>query len=178
MAKNNVPSINLLKNNKKNLINKIINWTLTIGRGVVVLTELIALSAFLYRFSLDRKLIDLHSQIKQEQAIVNYLKNNEDKYRNLQDRLMLASNFSNSSSNRLKNFKDIWGIAGDDVSITTITLNKKSINLNANLNSTSSLTNFVNLLKQNSNIQTLSLDNIESVPSSTLITVSITAILK
>lgn len=178
MAKNNVISINLLKNNKKDLINKIINWTLTIGRGVVVLTELIALSAFLYRFSLDRQLIDLHSQIKQEQAIVAYLKNNEDKYRNLQDRLALASNFSNSSNKRSTIFKDIWGIAKDDVSITSITLNKNRINLNANLTSTSSLTNFVNLLKKYPNIQTLSLDNIENAPSSTLITISITAILK
>lgn len=178
MAKNNVISINLLKNNKKDLINKIINWTLTIGRGVVVLTELIALSAFLYRFSLDRQLIDLHSQIKQEQAIVAYLKNNEDKYRNLQDRLALASNFSNFSNKRSTIFKDIWGIAKDDVSITSITLNKNRINLNANLTSTSSLTNFVNLLKKYPNIQTLSLDNIENAPSSTLITISITAILK
>ena len=86
-------SINLLKQ-QTSLVDRFIDWALTIGRLLVILTEIVALSAFIYRFSLDRQLIDLHSKITQEQAIANYLNNNEKKYRNLQDRLAIATNYS------------------------------------------------------------------------------------
>lgn len=171
------PSINLLKTNN-DFLDRFINWALTVGRGLVVLTELIALTAFVYRFSLDRKLIDLHSQIKREVAIVVYLKNNEEKYRNLQDRLEISSSFSNSSIKRVKIFNDVTSFAPKDISFNSINVNKNRLNINANANSTASITRFINSLKKYSYTQTLSLDSIESKPSSTIITVSITASLK
>src|SRR3990170_4903897 len=103
--------INLLNSKQSSFFERFINWTLTIGRIVIIVTELIALSAFLYRFSLDQQLIDLHSKIKQEQAIVEYLKESEATYRNLQDRLTVAANFSQIGENRVKIFKDIIAFA-------------------------------------------------------------------
>ena len=93
MAKNSA-SINLLRNNKKDTIEHIINWAVTIGRILVVVVELAALAAFLYRFTLDNQLQDLHSKIKQEQTIIELQKKNEDTYRNLQNRLSLISSFT------------------------------------------------------------------------------------
>ena len=50
---NSPASINLVKKNEKSSVDKFINWTLSIGRLIVIITEIIAISAFLYRFSLD-----------------------------------------------------------------------------------------------------------------------------
>src|SRR3989344_1080687 len=100
-------SINLLKAKEISFLDKFLNWALTVGRLVVIATELIALFAFIYRFSLDRQLIDLHSKIKQEEAIVNSLKESEQSYRNLQDRLAAAAKFSETGGEEYTVFKDI-----------------------------------------------------------------------
>src|SRR5258708_19931440 len=113
--------INLLGRNVS-FVDRFVNWALTVGRAVVIATEVIALSAFLYRFSLDRQLIDIHSKIKQEQAVVGYLKPNEDIYRNLQTRLSLASSFSPQSRDEIKLIKYIVDFTPQDFSFKIITV--------------------------------------------------------
>lgn len=175
---NKPTSINLLRNEQISVLDKVINWALTVGRLLVILTELIALSAFLYRFSLDRQLIDLHSKIKQEQAIVAILKNNEDKYRNLQDRLSLASSFSISGSVIPKMFQDVIKFAPVDMTFNSFTLSKNGINIDANVQATSSLSSFVNSLTNYPVIKNVVINNIENKPLSSSIAVSVTASLK
>ena len=173
----NSPSINLLKR-KTSLVDRFVNWALTVGRLLVILTEIVALSAFIYRFSLDRQLIDLHSKITQEQAIVNYLKDNEQTYRNLQDRLATAANYSTLGVNRFKIFSDIVGFTPEGMSFNNLSLYENRIRIDANVDSVSSLSIFVNSLKNYSAIDTVSIDKIENKPSSAVITISITAALK
>ena len=173
----NSPSINLLKK-QTNLVDRFINWALTIGRLVVILTEIVALSAFIYRFSLDRQLIDLHSKITQEQAIVNYLKDNEKTYRNLQDRLAVAANYAVLGTNRLKIFNDIIGFAPKGMTFNNLSLSEDRLKIDANIDSVSSLSTFVNSIKNYSAINSVSIDKIENKPSSAVITISITATLK
>lgn len=175
---NTVPRINLLKDKQTPFVDKFINWALTIGRLIVILTELAALSAFVYRFSLDRKIIDLHSKIKQEQAIVNYLKNNEKTYRNLQERISLASSFSNSGASLLKTYKDILSFAPKDMAINSFHLNENRISLSANIQLSSSLNKFINALKTYPGADTVSLDNLENKPANSIITFSATVNLK
>lgn len=178
MPKNHHPSINLLGNKQGSIFDKFIDWALTIGRLVVILTEIIALSAFLYRFTLDRQLIDLHSKIKQEEAIVGYLKGEEETYRNLQDRIAVASTFFESGGKDVKVFNDIVGLAPLGMTFNDLTLTKNNIKIDANFQFISSLRAFVNSLKSYPNIKNVSIEKIENKLSNALISVSITAALK
>lgn len=171
-------SINLVKGKEKDFFDKFINWALTIGRLVVILTETIALSAFLYRFSLDRQLIDLRDQIKQKEAIVKLLKNNEDKFRNLQDRLVLASKTEDTSSKTVAILKETINLAPKGFVFNTLNVSKDSIKINANAQSVTALTNFIKSLRDNPNITSVSLDKIENKTASALIVVGITATIK
>ena len=170
-------SINLLKR-QTSLIDRFITWALTIGRLLVIVTEIVALSAFIYRFSLDRQLIDLNAKITQEQAIVNYLKDNEKTYRNLQDRLTTATNYSTLGVNRFKIFSDIVGFTPAGMSFNNLTLYENRVKIDANIDSVSSLSTFVNSIKNYPAIDTVSIDKIANKPSSAVITVTITATLK
>ncbi len=178
MQKNLLPSITLLGNRQASIFDKFIDWALTIGRLVVILTELIALSAFLYRFTLDRQLIDLHSKIKQKTAIVGYLKGREEIYRNLQDRLLVASTFSDSGKKKIKTFNDIIGLAVGGMTFNDLVLTENHVKIDANFQYISSLTSFVNSLKNYTAIESVSIEKIENKLSNALITVSITANLK
>lgn len=167
-------SINLLKNKQGVFVDKFVDWALTVGRLLVIVTELIALSAFLYRFSLDRQIIDLHGKIKQQESVVKTLRNSEDKYRNLQDRLALALNFSNSGAEKIKIFQDVVSFAPGGVTVSNLIMHETRISINAIAQNTSSLNLFTNSLKTYPKIRRLNLDSIQIKPSSGLI-VSFTA---
>ncbi|QQG40868.1 MAG: hypothetical protein HYV37_00910 [Candidatus Levyibacteriota bacterium] len=172
------PSINLFKSRKGSFLDRFMKWALTIGRIVVILTEAIALSAFLYRFVLDQQLIDIHGKIKQKQALVKLLKNNEDTFRNLQDRLSLISEITNSGKQTITLFSDIVNFPSSDISFNNVFLSENQIKINANVQSVSTLTNFIKTLKENPKIQSVSLDKIENRTKSATIIVSVTAITK
>lgn len=172
------PAINLFKDKNKNFLDRFIKWALTIGRVVVIATEAIALSAFIYRFSLDQQLIDLNDKIVQKQALVKLLKNNEDIYRNLQDRLTAASKLTKSGKDTVTLAENIITFSSSDFTVNNLFISSNQIKIDANVQSVSSLTNFVNTLKSNSMISSVSIDKIENRITSGVIIVSITATTK
>ena len=167
-------SINLLKSRKKDIANTVINWSLTIGRLMVIVIELVALSAFLYRFSLDRQIIDLNSTIKQQEAVVELLRNNEIQYRNLQERLSLASDFSAMGMPKVKIFQDIANMSPQDIVINTLSVFENKITINVSTQTTSSLNTFTNSLKSYPQITKLNLDSI-NVKKGSGLTITFTA---
>lgn len=174
---NNSSSINFIKNKQIPLFDKFMNWALTAGRLIVIITEIVAVSAFIYRFSLDERLIDLHSAIKQKQTLISLLKQDENKYRNLQDRIVLASSLLEKNAKTNKIVFDIVGLTPQGAKIDNLTFNKDRITINVNINSVSSLTDFINSLKDYPDIKSISIDNIENKPSVGL-SVTVTVMLK
>jgi Tfp pilus assembly protein PilN len=81
--------INLLP--KKDLadtaLGKVLKFSLTYGRYIIVGTQLIVLLAFFSRFKLDRELTDLQESVEQKQTIVESLVEFENEVRLIQDRL-------------------------------------------------------------------------------------------
>lgn len=175
MPKKNPASINLLKNDKNEIFEKFIDWALTIGRLLVIITEIVALSAFIYRFGLDRQLIDLHGKIKQEQAIVSFFKDKEATYRNLQDRLKVVSTYSAQSQEKLNLSKDVISLAPQGMTFNELTVSDNRININANFQIVSSLKTFVDSLKKYKQVESVSITQIENRISSAQIVVTITA---
>ncbi len=174
---NSLSSINLAKNTQIPVFDKFLDWVLTIGRLIVIITEVVAVIAFVYRFSLDERLVELHSAIKQKQNIISILKSDENKYRNLQDRIAIASTFSTKAIASNQTIAGIVSLIPDQIKISNLLLNKDRVNLSINVVSVSSLENFIKSLKNYHNIKSISVDNIENKPSIGL-SVNITAILK
>ncbi|HUD04510.1 MAG TPA: hypothetical protein VMR59_00790 [Patescibacteria group bacterium] len=170
-------SINLLENKSKTL-DLIVSWALTIGRVLVIIVELVALGAFLYRFSLDNQLQDLRTKIKQEQAIVAYQKDSESKYRNLQDRLALISSVSKDSAKNLKTFQDIVALAPNGFTFKILDVSAGKAQLEANAASVITLSGFIDKLKAYPLVDSVSLDKIQNDTANATITVGITAIFK
>ena len=171
-------SINLLRNNRKETIEHIINWTVTIGRILVVVVELAALAAFLYRFTLDNQLQDLQTKIKQEQTIVAVQAKTEASYRNLQDRLTVASSFSGLGTQNVKTFKDIIAFAPQGMTFTTVNFSTNGIQFQANVDSVLPLSVFIGKLKAYPLIDTVSIDQIQNKTSTAMITVGISTTFK
>lgn len=77
---------------------KVFRWTTTIGRVIIVGTQLVVLGAFLARFSLDRRLLDLSEKIKTKRAIITATSNIEENFRKTQDQLEAIKNIKSAQN--------------------------------------------------------------------------------
>lgn len=172
---NHSPSVNLLKTKGNNFTDKFIQWALTIGRMVIILTETIALVAFLYRFILDRQIIDQRERIKQKAAEVTLYENQEKEYRNLQERLTLITTEIPLAADTTQRLSDIIAIAPKGVTFNVITVTAENLNMSANIQSVAALTSFVNSIKKLPGITSISIDKIENKTLNATIVVLISA---
>ena len=173
-----VPSINLLPQKGESFLTQFFNWTLSIGRLLIILTEMVALGTFLYRFTLDMQIVDLHDKIKGQSLIVGSFKSSEDTYRNLQDRLVLIKNYDSIGSNTSTIFRDITNFGQGKVTFLNLTVDSDTAKIEAQAPSSSSISQFVDLLKNYPSITSVSVDKVENSSSRATISVSITANLK
>lgn len=171
------PTINLA-HKRTSYVDQFINWALTLGRLIIMVTFFVGLSAFAYRISLDWKIIDLREKITQQQKIINLLAEEEKKYRNLQDRLTTAALLSNKGTDTLSLLKVVIASTPPDIIFDNVSLGNDRLKIVARAHSIASLASFVGVLRKNPSIQTLSVDKIENKTASATIFVSVTAITK
>src|SRR3972149_5349790 len=72
------------------LFGRLLPRPLFFGRYVVIFTELIVISAFLYRFGLDRMLTDLRASTKDKQSVITGFGDLESSFRLVQKKLTLV----------------------------------------------------------------------------------------
>lgn len=173
-----LPAINLAKGRNDSLVDKIIAWALSVGRLVVILTEAIALTTFLMRFSFDGQIIDLHSKIKAKQNIVQAYADQEVIYRNLQDRLTNIQQLETQAPDITTFLQSVIQSAPPDVAITDISISQDSLKLEALFQSSASLSTFVNKFQQNPLVSAVSIDNVENKTTAAVIKITLTAKLK
>lgn len=171
-------SINLVQGKNKRFFDRFLAWAFGVGRGLIIATEIIALSAFLYRFSLDRELIDLRDNIKQEQKILDLFKNQERTFRNLQQRLLFSSQLTTSSKKTVDAFFEIEQFLPKDIITTNLTLTPKGMSIQGKTQSNASLKSFIQSVKNHTRVQTTVLDRIDNRISTSIIAFNLHVVFK
>ena len=173
-----VKSINLLPHKGEGFLDQFFNWALSIGRLLIILTETLALSTFLYRFSIDMKIVDYHDLIKHQSAVVDAFKSTEETARNLQTRLAFAEKSDAASGITSGVFADIIEMGRGKVTFRNLLVSTSSVIIEVQAPSSNALSLFVSELKNYPGITSVSVDSVENKTSSALINMNITAHLK
>ncbi|HEV2339769.1 MAG TPA: hypothetical protein VGT05_03320 [Patescibacteria group bacterium] len=171
-------TINLVKGRGESVIDRFIAWAITLGRVVIILTEGFALAAFVYRFSLDQTLVNLHTNISQEQSILVLLHDKEGQYRNLQDRLTLSKQIITQANEEAKTFDNFISYIPANVTVNNITFASNTVVYDLSASSSDSLLVLVNKLKGNPLVSAVSVDKIDDKTKTATISITITATLK
>jgi len=138
---------------------KILKWSLSIGRHIIIFTEFIVILAFLSRFKLDRDLTDLGEKIKQQQAIVTSWGSFEKEFRLLSKRLQLIEELKTSvPPGEILN--ELGSLTPIDVVITDLNISSKQLTLDANTLSEGSLGVFLRNLKNSSKFKNVNLTQV------------------
>lgn len=135
---------------EKTTFGKILAWSLTVGRWIVIVTELVVIMAFLSRFKLDRDLTDLNEKVKQQQSIITASSQFEKEFRFLQKRIKTIENLYLQQLAAEKLLNDLAALTPLDVTLSDIRVDKNQISLKANASSEAGLSTFINNLKKSS----------------------------
>lgn len=156
-------NLNLLPNEglEKTTTGRLLKWTLSVGRYIVIFTELIVLLAFLSRFWLDRTLSDLHETIIQKQAIIKSAQDLEQQSRSIQNRLKEANGIllDNLKAQEILSFLE--KSTPTDMVFNSINIKKDQISLSASTLSELSLAVFSYNLKKSNLFTKINLEGVE-----------------
>jgi len=155
------------EDNVNSTSSRIILWLTTVGRYVIVFTELIVISAFLSRFWLDRTNADLSEAVRQQKAILESTSKFEKDYSALQKRLKLIRNLYTSQPEYESSLTALVESTPDDITYTNLSLSRDTSNNEVSATVTlyafkeTSIVDFITNLMANSKISSVDIKTIE-----------------
>lgn len=164
MAKKAIPiTINLLPKDPffETLIGKTLRWALSIGRYIVIFTELVVIISFATRFTLDRQVTDLNDRIHQKETIIKSYGELEDQVRATQMKIDQIKQI-NQSDSIIEVFPKLSSITPKEIRLKELTLHNDSVNFHGTTLSQTALNNLINNLQLTPEFKNVSIDRIET----------------
>lgn len=154
-------SINLGKKKKPSVSNAFYVWAINGGKVLIILTELVALGALSYRFYIDRRIIDLHDEIKKQELFLSRTARDEATYRNLQDRLAYVKATTDESEAKVALMNTVSSEINKGTFLSTnLTVSTNAIVLSGIALSVVQLNTFIETLKEQEKVSAISLDEV------------------
>lgn len=147
---------------QKGKFGRLLKWALTVGRYIVIITELIVILAFLSRFKFDRDLTDLNEKIKQQQAIIQSSTQFEQKFRFLQKQLLNIETLEKERLQTNRVLTELASLTPIDVYLSDLNITDKEVKLTATALSEGGLASFLNNLKKSPSFDKISLSQVSS----------------
>lgn len=112
---------------------------------------------------IDKKIIDLHDEIDREIALVEIQKDREQEFRDIQNRLAQIKSIEDKNKIRFDTISKITGAISKGVFTTdNLVINEQRIQFEGASLSIFSIYNFIEELKNDSNIYAITLDEVTS----------------
>ncbi|MEO8581486.1 MAG: PilN domain-containing protein [Patescibacteria group bacterium] len=150
----------------ESFLGKITTWALSVGRYLVIFTELTVIISFLTRFQLDRQVTDLNSSIVKQQRIIESYGDLEQNVRDVQKKI-LDYNQLKVGKPMKEIFEQLTAITPEEIKYQELDINSQKIIIHAHANSRQALDRFIlNIQASNYFLNPVS-DNISNKDSRT-----------
>lgn len=171
--------INLLPQEEweKKPLGRVVKWALTIGRYIVITTELIVIVVFVSRFKLDRDLSDLYEKVEIKQAQIKTIEEFEKDFRQIQKRLKTIAEIKQRDKKLNQLLTEVGSFVPRNLVLFSIDLQEDKLTLKGQSLNEQSLAYFLNKLKNSPNFTEVKVDSI-SKERKTEINFSLTSKLK
>lgn len=143
---------------------RIVQWAMTYGRYIMILTEVVVLGAFVSRFTLDRKLTDLKEEIAQKQAIIEANTELETQVRTVQSQIEQVKKFIDGQAQPKNTLNLVESFLPLDVYLESLDIKQNALNANATAKSTSGFAQLLANLKALKQISSVTIGSIMRTP--------------
>ncbi|HEX7018150.1 MAG TPA: PilN domain-containing protein [Patescibacteria group bacterium] len=163
MSKKVAFNINLLPKDPffETILGKTLKWALSVGRYIVIFTELIVIISFITRFSLDRQVTDLNRAIEQKRNVILSYGEVEPRMRRYQALLEQYQQID-QQQNIITLFPELSRITPLDVKLDTLTITPTGVTLSGTTLSQNSLTLLINNMQLSSLFESINVGSIEA----------------
>ena len=153
--------INLLEKKDIGLLDKLTFFSLNYLRYIIVVTQLVVIGVFFYRFQIDQKIIDLKEGVEQKKEIVkvvlpllNEITKIDKKTLIINETLLKQKKFSEMVDYFIASFPET-------ISLTNMEVKNESIKITGDAINAQHLQAFYTLLKKENRFKMISLQNIK-----------------
>ena len=124
-------SINLLpgKDFSTTTTGRVISWLLSTFRTLVILTEIVVVSAFVYRFRLDTQNQDITEEIEQKKQTVLSFSSIETKYAETLTRINIYKTFNSNEFAYSDILKEITKKLPNSITLSTVGVKENSVSV-------------------------------------------------
>ena len=180
-----MPAKKKIKNKQVNLIpqeglasttsGKILLWTLSTFRILLVVTEIFVIAAFISRFWLDAKNTDLSEEMKEAKAVISSLSTFESNFKDVQNRLVVFNSFKENKGKIYSNVKTFISYKPQGVYFESLNADLNKITVTASASNEMDIQQYLVNLKSSNKFNNISLGNIALKKDSTILGFSISA---
>lgn len=156
-------TINLLPRDPffDSLLGRTLKWALSVGRYLVIFTELVVIISFATRFSLDRQVTDLNEALNQKKLVTESYGELENSFRVIQTKLTDSKQID-QQINIADAFPKLTAIVPREVQLDELTLTTDTVFLSGTAPSQNTLNLFLNNLQVSKDFFSVNVDKIES----------------
>ncbi|MCL4363944.1 PilN domain-containing protein [Patescibacteria group bacterium] len=152
--------INLLPKQEASLLDKVMYFSLNYLRYIIVITQLVVIAVFFYRFQIDQKIIDLKDSVDQKKEIVQIVlpllqeANRIDQKSKEIEKILIKQEKFNSMVNYL------LSIFPDSVTLTEFDSTQDSLRISGQANDAKQLQAFFALLERDNKFSDIEFNSI------------------
>lgn len=143
---------------------RIVQWAMTYGRYIMILTEVVVLAAFVSRFTLDRKLTDLKEEIAQKQAIIEANIELETQIRGTQARIDQVKKLLTQQSQPKTTLDLVESFLPLDVYVESLDIKQNTLSAHATAKTTSGFTQLLANIKAIKTLTNVDISSIQRTP--------------
>lgn len=143
------------------IIGKTLKWALSVGRYLVIFTELVVIVSFATRFVLDRQVTDLNSSIEQKRNVVLSYGDLEANFRLAQARIENYSQVERQT-NLADSFPSLSRIIPDDVVLDELMISQERVLISGSALSQDALNTLINNVQLSTDYHSVILEKIET----------------
>lgn len=143
------------------VIGKTLKWALSVGRYLVIFTELVVIVSFATRFVLDRQVTDLNSSIEQKRNVVLSYGDLEDNFRMAQAKIENYTQVE-QQANLADAFPSLSKIIPNDVVLDELTITQERVLLSGSTLSQDALNTLINNVQISSDYHNVVLEKVET----------------
>lgn len=156
-------SINLLPEDPffDTILGRTMRWAVTVGRYLVIFTEVVVILSFLARFTLDRQLTDLNSSINQKENIVRSFGNLETEVTTAQEKINQYQQLE-QSKDLTTVFPALSSITPEGITLQSLSISPTQVSIIGTASSQNALNLLINNIQLSPEFYNVRVERIES----------------
>lgn len=143
------------------ILGKSLRWALSVGRYIVIFTELMVILSFVARFSLDRQLTNLNDAINQKEVIIKSYGDLEENVRVIQAKTDQYQQIE-QQTNIVEVFPALTKITPQNIELDELTIKTNKVSMSGRALSQDSLNVLINNFQLSNSFLNISVEHIEA----------------